>query len=163
MMIPFGHSNKPTVRPLMWLSAKVQAEIVVPRGNDGSKLSICYFTGGEFHGDRLRGEVLPGGGDWAIYRTRDHLDIEVRGVLKTHDGAIIYLRYDGMWRSSPGMLTEVLRPGGGSLFRPEEHYLRVFGRFETAATRYAWLNQILALGVGTLVPDGIRYEFLEVL
>jgi hypothetical protein len=146
----------------MHFSAKVNDEIAIPRQPPGAKLSICYFAGGEFHGERLRGELLPGGGDWAVYRSDDHLDIEVRGVLRTHDQALIYMRYDGYWHAASGILPRVLAHGGHAHYRPEEHYFRVFARFETADPRYSWLNGILALGVGTRTPEGVSYQFYEV-
>lgn len=147
----------------MYFSARVKGELALPRAQPGTKLSICYFEGGEFRGERLRGELLPGGGDWAVYRSDDHLDIEVRGVLKTHDGALIYLRYDGQWRAAAGTLPKVLATNGHEYYRPEDHYFRTFARFETPDERYAWLNGILALGVGTRTPAGVSYEFYEVL
>ena len=153
----------PGVRPMMTFSADVAREIAVPRAPSGAKLSICYFTGGAFSGERLSGELLPGGGDWAVYRHDDHLDVEVRGVLKTDDGAIIYMRYDGMWRAPEGVLQPVLQPDGYERYRHEEHYLRVFARFETAEPRYDWLNGVLALGVGARTPHGVSYDFYEVL
>jgi len=151
------------VRALMLLAVRVQDELAFPRGPDGSKLSISYFLSGEFQGERLRGKVIPGGGDWAVYRSPDHLDIEVRAVLKTCDGAIIYLRYEGLWRATPGALSLVFARDGYSHYKEDQHYLRVFARFETADSRYEWLNGILALGVGVPTVDGVTYEFLEML
>ena len=153
----------PELKHLMHFSAVVADEIPVPRQPAGAKLSICYFQGGAFEGDRLRGRLLPGGGDWAVYRHDDCLDIDVRGVLQTEDGAVIYLRYDGMWSTPKGVLQQVLQKDGHTRYTPEDNYLRVFARFETADARYAWLNTMLALGVGARTPDGVAYEFYQVL
>ncbi|MEM8988411.1 MAG: DUF3237 family protein, partial [Pseudomonadota bacterium] len=73
----------------------------IHRGNDGRKLSIVYFAGGAFSGPRLKGEVLPGGGDWATYYNKDSLAIDVRAMLRTEDAALIHMRYAGYWRSAP--------------------------------------------------------------
>lgn len=153
----------PRFRPLMRFEAVVAGELALPRRPEGAKLSICYFEGGSFAGERLRGRLLPGGGDWAVYDSEDRLNIEVRGVLKTDDEALIYLRYDGLWWAEPGLLPRIVQPGGHEHFRPEQNYLRVVARFETADERYAWLNRVLALGIGERTPAGVSYAFHEIL
>jgi hypothetical protein len=156
-------AHLPSFCPLMSLSVKVKNELAFARDGAGAKLSICYFESGEFRGERLCGQVLPGGGDWATYRDRGHLDIDVRGVLLTADGALIYLRYEGMWRAEPDVLSRVVARGGHLHYQPDQHYLRTIARFETADARYGWLNSILALGVGARTPEGVTYEFYEIL
>src|SRR5215471_9537203 len=47
---------------------------------------------------------------------------------------------------------------------PSEYYFRVAPMFETGAERYAWLNKIMAVGVGErLPPNKVRYEIFEIL
>lgn len=158
--------SNPTASPafthLMRFQAHVQNELPIQRKPSGAKLSICYFLGGEFSGARLRGKLLPGGGDWAVYRHQDCLDIEVRGVLQTHDDALIYLRYDGLWRADEGVLPPVLAANGHERYLASQHYFRVFARFETDDARYSWLNGILALGIGSRAATGVSYDFYEV-
>jgi hypothetical protein len=143
----------------MRFQAHVKEELPIRRQPPGAKLSICYFLGGEFSGERLHGTLLPGGGDWAIYRNEDCLDIEVRSVLQTHDGALIYMRYDGLWRAQAGTLPPVVAADGYKHYVPEQHYVRVFARFETDDARYAWLNGIVALGIGNRTEAGVSYDF----
>lgn len=154
---------QPRFAPLMTFEARVRPELAIPRAAKDSKLSICYFSGGRFKGPRLRGKVLPGGGDWAFCRHPDSIDIDVRAVLQTDDQALIYLTYSGMWRAASGLIPKAIARGGERSFRPEDHYLRVMGRFETAARRYRWLNDVLAVGIGSRIRTGIRYEFFELL
>lgn len=149
--------------PLMTFEANVLPELAIPRSAKDSKLSICYFSGGCFAGRRLKGEVLSGGGDWASCRNLDAIDIDVRAVLKTHDEALIYLQYSGMWRAARGLISRAIARGGERSFRTSEHYLRVVARFETAARRYQWLNDVVAVGIGSRIKTGIRYEFLQLL
>ena len=156
-------TEQPGLKHLMQFAADVADEIPIPREPAGAKLSICYFQGGSFDGERLKGALLPGGGDWAVYKHADYLDVEVRGVLKTHDEALVYMRYDGFWATSKGVLQSVLQKDGYTRYRPEENYLRVFSRFETADSRYDWLNTIMALGVGARTPTGVSYGFYEIL
>lgn len=153
----------PRLVPLMAFEARVRDEIAIPRGARGEKLSICHFSGGRFRGARLRGRVLPGGGDWAWCRSPDDIEIDVRAVLKTDDGALIHLRYSGMWWAAKGLIPKAIAPGGERSFRAEDHYLRVVARFETAASKYRWLNRIIAVGLGSRIAGGIRYDFFELL
>jgi hypothetical protein len=100
--------------------------------------------GGSFEGPRLRGEVLPDGGDWLLLRPDGVLEQDVRITLKTDDGAFIYVRYAGMRHGPPEVMARLTQ---GETVDPSEYYLRVAPMFETGAERYAWLNKILAVGV----------------
>jgi hypothetical protein len=47
---------------------------------------------------------------------------------------------------------------------PNEYYFRVAPVLETGAERYAWLNNILAVGVGErLPPNMVQYSIFEIL
>ena len=153
-------SNLPT-KFLMEFSASVLPELKIERDRRGRKLSICHFSGGTFLGPRLRGTLLPGGGDWAEYESKQLLRIHVKGTLKTHDEALIFLQYTGIWRTKPGVLQKVLSENGHKHFRKNENYLRVFASFETDAPAYSWLNEILAIGIGRKSATGVVYEFHE--
>jgi Protein of unknown function (DUF3237) len=116
---------------------------------------------GDFEGPRLRGEVLPDGGDWALYRADGTLEVDVRLTLRTDDGALIYVRYEGVRRASPEVLA---RLGRGEPVDPAEYYFRTAPVFETGAVGYAWLNDIVAAGVGERpAPGQIRYSVFEIL
>jgi len=43
------------------------------------------------------------------------------------------------------------------------HYFRTLPRFETAAPQYAFLNRLLAVGVGEIGPDGPVHAIVEIL
>ena len=47
-------------------------------------------TGGVINGPKLRGELLPGGGDWLIVGSDGTGRVDVRATLRTHDGALIH-------------------------------------------------------------------------
>jgi hypothetical protein len=98
-------------------------------------------TGGTFHGPRLRGEVLAGGGDWALFRPDGGMALDVRLTLRTHDDALVHLTYGGRWSGS---------------------YFRTTPLFETGAERYSWLNDIVCVGSGYLVDGGIAYKVAQV-
>jgi uncharacterized protein DUF3237 len=107
-------------------------------------LSIFPVSGGSFEGERLRGKVLAGGGDWVTTKPDGTFELDLRATLETDDGALIHLTFTGVRDD-------------------EHHYLRTLPRFETAAPRYAFLNRLLAVGVGDSRPDGPVHVIEEIL
>jgi hypothetical protein len=122
---------------------------------------IIPVSGGSFEGARLRGVILPhAGGDWLLVRSDGALQQDVRLTLQTDDGALSYMSYRGVRHSSPEVTARLAR---GERVDPTEYYLRTAPFFETAAPAYAWLNKIVAVGVGERRPNGAAYEVFEVL
>src|SRR5947207_13028729 len=58
---------------------------------------------GHFEGPRLRGKVLPGGGDWTLLRGDGVLELDLRLTLETDDGALIHMTSDGLRHDAPGV------------------------------------------------------------
>jgi hypothetical protein len=130
-------------RPLMLLRLTTSAteEVgVTPRG----KLSIFPVTGGSFEGDRLRGRVLAGGGDWVAGRSDGTFELDLRVTLETDDGALIHMTFTGLRDDA-------------------NRYLRTLPRFETAAPKYGFLNRLLAVGKGEIGPEGPVHAIDEIL
>jgi len=130
-----------TSRPLMRVNiaaAPPQRLGTVPHGIR----SIVPVTGGSFEGPRLRGKVLPGGGDWLLLRPDGVLELDLRITLETDDHALIYMTFQG------------LRHGD---------YFRTLPRFETSTESYAFLNRIVSVGVGEARPDGAVHRIDEIL
>jgi hypothetical protein len=123
--------------------------------------SILPVAGGDFEGDRLRGTILPtGGADWLLARPDGSFQQDVRMTLQTDDGALIGMRYTGVRHGAPDVSTRLSR---GDLVDPSEYYLRTVPFFETGAAPYAWINNIVSVGVGERLPNGAVYTVHEVL
>src|SRR3546814_5275242 len=116
-------------------------------------------TGGSFEGERLRGKVLPSGADWLIIRPDNGLVLDVRLVLETEAGELVYMTYTGRRTGSPEMLRRI---AAGEVIEPGADYFRVAVSFETAAPSIAWLNDIIAVGTGYRVPAGPVYDIYEI-
>src|SRR5439155_14076925 len=67
------------------LVAPAQKIGLVPHGTRAT----APITSGTFEGPRLRGTVLPGGGDWTLLRADGVLELDLRLTLQTDDGALI--------------------------------------------------------------------------
>lgn len=116
---------------------------------------IFAVTGGAFEGPRLRGEVLPGGGDWFLLRPDGVGELDVRATLRTHDGALIYAYYRGILRAEPAVWERIV---GGADVPAGEYYFRTTPVFETGSAEYAWLNSIVTVGVGTVQRRRVSYQ-----
>jgi hypothetical protein len=140
----------------------VRFEVTTPRslgtGPFGER-RIVQITGGDFHGEKLRGTVLPEGGDWILLRSDGALQLDVRTTLQTHDGALIYMTYKG-FRHGPADV--IARLNRGEPVDPSEYYFRVAPFFETGDARYDWINRIVAISTGERLPTGPIYTVYEV-
>src|SRR2546426_11515591 len=59
------------------------------------------IASGHFEGPRLRGKVLPGGGDWTLLRGDGVLELDLRLTLETDDGALIHMTSEGLRDRKP--------------------------------------------------------------
>jgi hypothetical protein len=121
---------------------------------------IAPITGGTFAGARLRGKVLPGGGDWTLLRSDGVLELDLRITLQTDDGALIYLTSFGLRHGPPEVLAALAR---GEAVDVARYYFRTAVRFETSAPPYAFLNRLFAVSSGDRRAGGPIYTIDEIL
>jgi hypothetical protein len=107
-------------------------------------LTIFPVVGGTFEGERLRGRVLPGGGDWVTARGDGTFTLDLRVTLETDDGGLIHMTFTGVRDDA-------------------NNYFRTMPRFETAAPNYAFLNRLLAVGIGEIRSEGPVHNIEEIL
>jgi Protein of unknown function (DUF3237) len=119
---------------------------------------IVPVMGGQFSGERLNGTVLPGA-DWVINRPDGVMVIDVRLTLKTADGASIYLTYQGRFLADPDAMARFAK---GMLLSPSEYSLAIAAKFECGDERYAWLNNVVAVGTGEQTLTGPVYNIYEI-
>ena len=122
---------------------------------------IVPVTGGKFEGKRLSGTIMPtAAADWILIRADGSFQLDVRLTLKTNDGELIYMNYRGIRNSSPEVAK---RLANGEKVDPSEYYFRTAPIFETGSAKYAWINNIICVGVGERVPTEVRYKIFEIL
>ena len=100
-------------------------------GSAGGGRLIVPVSGGTFAGHGLKGTTVAPGGDWIVQRPDGSRVLDVRILLQTDDGQKIYMSWRGI----------AYAPPGGALVA------RIAPLFETAAPKYAWLNNVVAVGV----------------
>jgi hypothetical protein len=124
------------------------------------KRTIVRVKGGWFEGPKVKGEILPGTGDWFIMRPGGVAEGDVRDTYRTHDGTIIYVSYRGIL-NIPGEVWE--RLGRGEDVPHTEYYLRGQPMFETDVNSpYSWLNNVVAVSVGKQEALGVTYDVHQI-
>lgn len=137
--------------PELELLFEARVKLHLPAMNVGAmpdgQRTIFLVKGGTFEGPHLRGRVVPdAGADWIRIRPDGSGLLDVRFCLETHDKALLYLYWQGRFWSPPGdaeYALDVEKPDDpGGAWR---YYFRAAPQFETGDSRYAWLNNIIAV------------------
>jgi hypothetical protein len=110
---------------------------------------IQEIAGARFEGARLKADMKgAAAADWLAVDATGIATFDIRMLLETDDGALVYLAYFGRADWSKGM-------GSAPIY--------VTAHFETGDDRYRWLNHAGITGKGELQPvGGIVYEFCQV-
>jgi len=148
-----------TSRPLMTLQVVVPPPQKLGPVPHGTRV-IAPITSGAFEGPRLRGKVLPGGGDWTLLRSDGVLELDLRLTLESDDGALIHMTSFGLRHGPPEVLAALAR---GEAVDPSAYYFRTAPRFETSAPQYAFLSRLIAIAYGDRRPTGPIYTIEEIL
>ena len=123
---------------------------------------VSHIAGGTIEGERLKGEVVAGGGDWSEGAADAQGDIltlvDVRSLWRTADGADIYVAYAGRLIVPAAIVPAFRDPSLVDAIDPARYYFRIVPTFETAAPQYDWLNRTVAVGVGARTSRGARYD-----
>ncbi len=143
---------------LFQMKASVEAPIEIGPMPIGTR-RIFNATGGTFEGERLKGEVLPGGGEWFLDSGDGFGQVDVRLMLRTEDGVHIYLRYSGIMDFNE-VVGAKLAAGQSTEYGDNKFLTQV--RLECADPKYAWLATTIAVGEGRMHPDCVEYAIFEV-
>ncbi len=120
---------------------------LVANGPFGTK-AVATVTAGTFVGPNINASSPEGvaAGDWLTIRADGTFSLDVRLSLRTDDGADIYVTYTGLGvRYDDGTATIKTAP-----------------RFETGDERYAWLNTLFCVAIGSTTETGVSYEVYAV-
>lgn len=133
--------------PLCTFDASLGELHMIGAGPAGAR-TVAEVTGGTVSGDRINGQVKGNAAaDWMLTDANGIATLDVRVVVETDDGALIYVTYEGRadWSEGPGTKPIYMAP-----------------KFETSDERYAWLNSVQAVGKGQLGAGTVSYEIAEI-
>jgi len=112
------------------------------RGGPHGMRAIVPVVDGTFEGPRVKGTVVAPGGDWVTVRQNGVSKLDVRIQLVTDDNEPILMTYTGLLvRNDDGTTT-----------------VRTTPLFETGAEKYAWLNDVQAVALGSTEGDQVMYD-----
>ena len=146
-------------KPMFAMRLDVRPLLIVG-ATPGAYRRVGVVTGGSFEGERLSGAVLDGSSDWQTVRNDGSTTLNVRLVLKTEDGALIGMTYQGLRHGPADIIARIEK---GEVVDPASYYFRINPLFETEAAKYDWINRVIAVGIGHRFADGPVYSVFEVL
>ncbi len=92
------------------------------------------------------------GSDLLLLRADGSAQQDVRMLLKTDDGALVLMTYCGRRHASDEVNARIAR---GEPVSGTDYYLRTAPFFETSSSTYAWINRIVAVGLGERPSDNV--------
>jgi hypothetical protein len=114
--------------------------------NDFGLLRAICITGGEFHGEKLNGRIVPGGADWNTGyggespETFTSVNVFAKYLLQTDDGIYIAIENSGKRDKTKSQPLIVTTP-----------------RFFAPRGKYEWLNYGVYVGsLNGCIRDGIK-------
>ena len=134
--------------PLCTATATLAAPFFLPSTPAGTRV-IAEVQSFEIEGERLRAHMKgAAAADWMTLSAEMIGTLDVRALLETDDGALVYTHYSGRLDLSGGTA------GAHTYAAP---------LYDTGDERYAWLNKIQAVAKGALSDDGrtLVYEIAE--
>jgi hypothetical protein len=146
-------------RPLFVMRLDVKP-IVIVGDTPGPFRRVGTVPSGTFAGERVSGKVLDGGSDWQTVRSDESIVLDVRLILRTDDDTNITMSYRGIRNGATEVIRRVEK---GEEVDPASYYFRINPMFEAPAGKYAWLNQVIAIGVGHRFGYGPVYSVFEIL
>ena len=131
-----------------------------PYAVDDTLLVVNVKPGGWAKGPKISGSFIPPGADWLRIMPSGALRLDVRATLKTDDGALIYITYNGIIQHSAESAERMNK--GEVLTTVDIPYFITAPTFQTASEKYAWLNGVQAINkvVEVKVGEGgyVKYD-----
>jgi hypothetical protein len=110
---------------------------------DSSLYIYNVRPGGWVKGPKISGTLVAPGGDWFRVMPSGVSRLDVRAVIKTDDGALIYLTYNGIFRDTKD---SAVRAENGEVLHAQDLYFMIAPTMQTAAKKYDWLNGVQCIG-----------------
>ena len=127
----------------------------------GDVLDFTPITGGTVDGPRLRGNIVPGGGDWSVQRGPTVCELDARYLIRSEDGALIDIVNHGFFRTSAPEVMD--RAAAGEEVDAEDIYFRTSPVFRTDAPQHRWLAETVFVGLARDEAGQICIRFYELL
>jgi hypothetical protein len=153
----YAQTAKISTEYLMTLYAPLEAGQEI----DSSLYVSNVRAGGWAKGPRINGTLLAPSGDWFRVLPSGASRLDVRATIKTDDGALIYISYNGIFKDSEE--TEA-RASKGEVLTSKDMYFVIAPTMQTSAKKYDWLNGVQCIGkmVSYKSDSYVKYDIFVV-
>lgn len=140
------------------------APLESPVAIDGSLQIFNVKPGGWVKGPQVNGTLAAPGADWLRTMPSGVFRLDVRALIRTDDGADIYVSYNGIIQHSKESAERMMK--GEVLTDRDMPYFVTAPTFQTSSPKYAWLNGVQAVAkmVEVKAGDGgyVKYDVFVV-
>lgn len=148
----------PTLRHFCDLSVELGPAREMGQGRAGRR-RIIPIIGGTVDGPGIKGTILNLGADWQTIFEGGTAELDTRYAMETDDGALIEIVNYGFRHGPPEVIRAI---AAGEETDPADYYMRTHARLETGDERYAWVNDMLFVGTGARLADGVEMRLYAV-
>lgn len=158
--IGYAQEFKPTAEIRTEYLMTVEAPLDPPQ-MVGARRIVNVPVGGTVHGPKINGTIIAPSGDWAYPMPDGSSRLDVRLTIKTDDNELIFMEYGGVLALTPAASEHLAKM---EPLNQNDMYYVFAPRFITASTKYAWLNQIQAVGKTVFLQrgHGIKYDIFVI-
>jgi hypothetical protein len=152
-----AQTTKVTTEYLMTIYAPLDAAQAV----DSTLYTYNVRPGGWVKGPRISGTIIAPSGDWSRLLPSGVSRLDVRATIKTDDGALIQLTYNGIFKDTKE--TED-RANRGEVLTSQDVYFITAPTLQTSAKKYEWLNGVQCIGkmVSYKSDSYVKYDIFVV-
>jgi len=160
-----GNIHAQTTSPKLEYLMTYEAELDTPQVFHDKLYIYNVKPGGWAKGPKIQGSFIAPGADWLRIMPSGVAHLDVRATLKTDDGALIYLTYNGIIQHSKESFDKLA--SGQTFTAADGIYFVTAPTFETSSEKYAWLNGVQAVNKfveGRISPERsyVRYDVFVV-
>jgi len=138
-VIAQGETTQITTEYLM----TVYVPLDPPQQIDNTLFVYNVRDGGWVKGPKISGTLLAPAADWLRVMPGGSWRLDVRGTLKTDDGALIYVSYNGIISFSKESFDRLMK---GEVVTAKDCYFITAPTMQTSAEKYSWLNHVQCIG-----------------
>lgn len=139
------------------------APLDAPQVIDNTLFVYNAQSGGWFKGPKLDAVVVQPAADWLRIMPAGNARLDVRLTLKTDDGQLIYVSYNGIISHSKDSFDRLMK---GEVLTSKDFYFITAPTMQTASEKYAWVNHLQAVGKVVEVKAGegsyVKYDLFIV-
>jgi Protein of unknown function (DUF3237) len=146
----------PQLRHVFRLDADLGTPLDVGAIAEGRRRVVGLLSGRADGPDGFSAELLPtGAADWQLVRSSGTAVADLRYILQTESGSLLYVKAHGTRHGAPEVLAAL---AAGEHVDPDSYTFRTWLEIETADPKLAWMNDSVFIAVGGRWPAGVSYD-----